>query len=69
MIDIVVPNLGESITEATVASWLKRPGDPVAADETLLEQLERRQNQVIQELDALDQQIAQLMNHWQNSRQ
>jgi 2-oxoglutarate dehydrogenase E2 component (dihydrolipoamide succinyltransferase) len=36
-IDIVVPNLGESITEATVANWLKRPGDPVAADETVLE--------------------------------
>jgi 2-oxoglutarate dehydrogenase E2 component (dihydrolipoamide succinyltransferase) len=36
-IDIVVPNLGESITEATVATWLKKPGDAVAADETLLE--------------------------------
>ena len=36
-IDIVVPNLGESITEATVATWLKNPGDVVAADETLLE--------------------------------
>ena len=36
-IDIVVPNLGESVTEGTVSVWLKKPGDPVAADETLLE--------------------------------
>lgn len=36
-VDILVPNLGESIAEATVAGWLKQPGDTVAADETLLE--------------------------------
>ncbi len=36
-IDILVPNLGESITEATVAVWLKKPGDFVSADEVLLE--------------------------------
>ncbi|MGD2154880.1 MAG: dihydrolipoamide succinyltransferase, partial [Gemmatimonadales bacterium] len=36
-IDIVVPDLGESITEGTVATWLKEAGDPVAADEPLLE--------------------------------
>ncbi len=36
-IDIVVPDLGESITEGTVSVWLKKPGDSVAADETLLE--------------------------------
>jgi 2-oxoglutarate dehydrogenase E2 component (dihydrolipoamide succinyltransferase) len=36
-IDIVVPSLGESITEATVASWRKKPGEAVAADEALLE--------------------------------
>jgi 2-oxoglutarate dehydrogenase E2 component (dihydrolipoamide succinyltransferase) len=36
-IDILVPDLGESITEGTVATWLKEPGDPVAADEPLLE--------------------------------
>jgi len=36
-IDITVPNLGESVTEATVASWLKQTGDPVEADEPVLE--------------------------------
>jgi len=36
-IDIVVPNLGESVTEGTIAVWLKKPGESVAADETLLE--------------------------------
>ncbi|MGD8866069.1 MAG: 2-oxoglutarate dehydrogenase complex dihydrolipoyllysine-residue succinyltransferase [Gemmatimonadales bacterium] len=36
-IDIVVPNLGESISEATVATWFKKQGEAVAADETLLE--------------------------------
>jgi len=34
---IVVPELGESITEATVAKWLKNPGDPVEADEPIVE--------------------------------
>ena len=34
---IVVPALGESITEATVAKWLKNPGDKVEADEPIVE--------------------------------
>ena len=36
-IDITVPALGESITEATVMRWHKTPGDAVALDETLVE--------------------------------
>ncbi|HTO82843.1 MAG TPA: 2-oxoglutarate dehydrogenase complex dihydrolipoyllysine-residue succinyltransferase, partial [Methylomirabilota bacterium] len=35
--NIVVPALGESVTEATVAKWLKAAGEPVKADEPLLE--------------------------------
>ena len=34
---IVVPVLGESITEATVAKWLKNSGDAVEADEPIVE--------------------------------
>ena len=34
---IVVPVLGESITEATVAKWLKNAGDTVEADEPIVE--------------------------------
>jgi 2-oxoglutarate dehydrogenase E2 component (dihydrolipoamide succinyltransferase) len=37
MTDIVVPTLGESITEATVAKWYKKPGDTVEQDEPLVE--------------------------------
>ena len=36
-VDIVVPTLGESVTEATVAKWFKAVGDAVAADEALVE--------------------------------
>src|SRR5258706_408559 len=36
-IDIRVPALGESVTEATVAKWLKKPGEAVAIDEPLVE--------------------------------
>ena len=36
-IDIKVPTLGESVTSATVARWLKKAGDDVAADEPLVE--------------------------------
>jgi len=35
--DIVVPVLGESVTEATIAAWLKQPGEAVAADEPIVE--------------------------------
>src|SRR5579864_3808793 len=35
--DIKVPALGESVTEATVARWLKHPGDAVAVDDPLVE--------------------------------
>ena len=33
--DVLVPTLGESITEATLGQWLKQPGDPVKADEPI----------------------------------
>src|SRR5512134_2302097 len=33
--DVKVPALGESITEGTLAQWLKKPGDSVAADEPI----------------------------------
>ncbi|MBY0567501.1 MAG: 2-oxoglutarate dehydrogenase complex dihydrolipoyllysine-residue succinyltransferase [Hyphomonadaceae bacterium] len=37
MTDIVVPTLGESVSEATVAKWMKKAGDTVKKDETLVE--------------------------------
>ncbi len=36
-IEVRVPTLGESVSEATVATWFKKPGDSVAADEMLCE--------------------------------
>ncbi|MEW5963408.1 MAG: 2-oxoglutarate dehydrogenase complex dihydrolipoyllysine-residue succinyltransferase [Pseudomonadota bacterium] len=36
-IEIRVPTLGESVTEATVGQWFKKPGDAVNADEPLVE--------------------------------
>lgn len=35
--DIIVPPMGESISEATIARWLKQPGEEVALDEPLVE--------------------------------
>ncbi len=37
MTEVRVPTLGESVSEATVATWFKKPGDAVAADEMLCE--------------------------------
>ncbi|WP_136683552.1 2-oxoglutarate dehydrogenase complex dihydrolipoyllysine-residue succinyltransferase [Falsirhodobacter xinxiangensis] len=37
MVDVMVPALGESVSEATVATWFKKPGDAVAQDEMLCE--------------------------------
>ncbi len=36
-IEIKVPTLGESVTEATIAKWFKKPGEAVKADEPLVE--------------------------------
>ncbi|EPX84702.1 2-oxoglutarate dehydrogenase E2 component [Rubellimicrobium thermophilum DSM 16684] len=36
-IEVRVPTLGESVTEATVATWFKKPGEAVAQDEMLCE--------------------------------
>ena len=33
--DVTVPALGESITEGTLAQWLKKPGEAVAQDEPI----------------------------------
>ena len=37
MTEVRVPTLGESVTEATIATWFKKPGDAVAVDEMLCE--------------------------------
>ncbi len=36
-VEIIVPALGESVSEATVAKWYKKAGDVVKLDELLLE--------------------------------
>ncbi|BBJ31184.1 dihydrolipoyllysine-residue succinyltransferase component of 2-oxoglutarate dehydrogenase complex [Rickettsia asiatica] len=36
-VKIIVPSLGESVTEATIAKWYKKEGDSVQTDELLLE--------------------------------
>jgi 2-oxoglutarate dehydrogenase E2 component (dihydrolipoamide succinyltransferase) len=37
MIDVVMPQMGESIVEGTLTKWLKKPGDKVERDEPLFE--------------------------------
>ncbi len=37
MAEVKIPELAESITEGTISSWLKKPGDPVSKGETILE--------------------------------
>jgi 2-oxoglutarate dehydrogenase E2 component (dihydrolipoamide succinyltransferase) len=37
LVDLVMPKLGESIMEATILKWHKKPGDKVAQDETILD--------------------------------
>ena len=36
-VELIVPTLGESITEATVSKWLKKVGAPFDIDEPLVE--------------------------------
>ena len=37
MTDITIPNVGESVSEVTIATWFKQPGDAVKKDEALVE--------------------------------
>jgi 2-oxoglutarate dehydrogenase E2 component (dihydrolipoamide succinyltransferase) len=37
LVDLVMPKLGESIMEATILRWHKKPGDTIAMDETVLD--------------------------------
>src|SRR5687768_1460756 len=37
LVELVMPKMGESITEATILRWLKNPGDKIEQDESLLE--------------------------------
>lgn len=36
-VELIMPKMGESITEATVLSWLKKPGDKIELEESVLE--------------------------------
>lgn len=36
-VELIMPKMGESITEATILSWLKKPGDKIGQDESVLE--------------------------------
>src|ERR671933_1630361 len=36
-IDVVMPQMGVSVSEGTITKWLKQEGEPVTADEALLE--------------------------------
>ncbi|HUF89074.1 MAG TPA: dihydrolipoamide acetyltransferase family protein [Gemmatimonadota bacterium] len=36
-VDVIMPQMGESIAEGTLVKWLKKPGEPVARDENLFE--------------------------------
>ena len=36
-VDVVMPQMGVSVSEGTITKWLKQEGEPVAADESLLE--------------------------------
>ena len=37
MMDVIMPQLGETVTEGTVANWYKKVGDTVKADEPLFD--------------------------------
>ncbi len=37
MTDITIPNVGESVSEVTIAQWFKKVGDTVKKDEPLVE--------------------------------
>jgi 2-oxoglutarate dehydrogenase E2 component (dihydrolipoamide succinyltransferase) len=37
LVELIMPKMGESIMEATILNWLKKPGDKIEQDESVLE--------------------------------
>src|SRR5215204_5666078 len=37
LVELIMPKMGESIMEATILKWLKKPGDKIEQDESVLE--------------------------------
>ena len=37
VVDVIMPKMGESLTEGTILEWYKKPGETISQDETLLE--------------------------------
>src|SRR5882724_3839844 len=37
MVDLIMPKMGESVAEATILKWLKKEGDRIEQDESILE--------------------------------
>ena len=37
LVELIMPKMGESIMEATILTWLKKPGDKIEQDESVLE--------------------------------
>jgi len=37
LVELIMPKMGESIMEATILRWLKKPGDTIEPDESVLE--------------------------------
>ena len=60
MMKIVMPQLGETVTEGTVAKWYKNVGDRVRADELLFEV---ETEKAITEIPALDHRIGFSVAH------
>lgn len=42
--DVTLPDIGEGVTEAFVVRWLKEVGDPIEADEPLVEMITDKAN-------------------------
>ena len=67
-IEVTVPMLGESITEATLGEWLKKPGDAVKADEPIASletdmiEIKSRLSSVETKLDALPRVLAEMLD-------
>ena len=69
---ILVPVLGESITEATVSKWLKKQGDSVIADEAIVEletdkvnlEVPASTNGVISEINAKEGDTVEVVLYW-----
>ena len=58
MTDIIIPNVGESVSEVTIAQWFKKVGDTIKKDDPILElETDKAAQEIVSPADGIMEEI------------